>query len=137
MNLGNCPRCGKLFAMNFRNICQECSKLIENEYQLCSDYLREQRGATMSELSEATNVSIRQITKFIREGRISVIDAPNLSYPCEVCSTTFIQEGNMCTPCRTRLTKELNQSLKDGQSRKVSDLNGKGAYSAINNYNNK
>lgn len=136
MNLGNCPKCGKLFAMNFRDMCQECSKGIENEYHLCSDYLREQKGATMAELSEATNVTIRQITKFIREGRISVIDAPNLSYPCEVCSTTFIQEGNMCPSCKARLTKELNQSLRDGQAKKDTDMNGKGAYSAINKYNN-
>ena len=135
MNLGNCPRCGKLFAMNFRDICPDCSKAIEGEYQKCSDYLREHRGATMTELSEVTSVTIRQITKFIREGRISVIDAPNLSYPCEVCGTTFIQESNMCPSCRTRLTKELNQSVKDGQGRNDNDSSRQGAYRAIDKYN--
>ncbi|AOZ93232.1 TIGR03826 family flagellar region protein [Paenibacillus crassostreae] len=133
MNLGNCPRCGKLFAMNFRDICPECTKAIEGEYQLCSDFLRDHRGATMTELSEETGVAIRQITKFIREGRISVIDAPNLSYPCEVCGTAFIQEGNMCNSCRTRLTKELSNSVKNEQAREDRD-NHKAAYSALDKY---
>jgi flagellar operon protein (TIGR03826 family) len=135
MNLGNCPICGKLFAMNFRDICPECSKVIENEYQLCSDFLRKNRGATMTELSEVTGVTTRQITKFIREGRISVIDAPNLSYPCEVCGTTYIQEGNMCPACRTRLTNELNQSVRDEQTKKDNDASQKSVYAAIDKYN--
>ncbi|OAB42930.1 flagellar protein [Paenibacillus glacialis] len=136
MNLGNCPRCGKLFAMNFRDICPDCTKGIELEYQKCAEYLRENRGSTMEDLSEATEVTTRQIIKFIREGRISVIDAPNLNYPCEVCGTTFISESNMCISCRTRLTKEFSQSIKDGQARKEADMHGKGAYSAVNKYNN-
>ncbi|WP_438348841.1 TIGR03826 family flagellar region protein [Paenibacillus sp. FA6] len=136
MNLGNCPRCGKLFAMNFRDICPDCAKGIETEYQKCSDYLREHRGTSMTELSEVTGVTVRQITKFIREGRISVIDAPNLSYPCEVCGTTFIQESNMCVSCRNRLTKELNQSVRDEQVNRDSNSNRKAAYSALDKYNN-
>lgn len=112
MNLGNCPRCGKLYALNFRDMCSDCLKDIEVEYQECAQFLREQKGATIHEVSEATGVSIRQITKFIREGRISIANAPNLSYPCEVCGT-LIRESNMCESCRTRLTKELRSVTDD------------------------
>ena len=115
MNLGNCPRCGKLYALNFRDMCSDCLKGIEVEYQDCAQYLRESKGATIHEVSEATGVSIRQITKFIREGRISIANAPNLSYPCEVCGT-LIRESNMCESCRTRLTKELRSAAVDDQS---------------------
>ena len=68
MNLGNCPRCGKLYALNFRDVCSNCIKEIELEYQACVDYLREQKGANIQELSDATEVSIKQITRFIRGG---------------------------------------------------------------------
>ncbi|MHA0856230.1 flagellar protein [Paenibacillus sp. CMAA1364] len=135
MNLINCPKCGKLFTMTFRDICSDCTKKIEAEYQLCSDHLRVNRGISMTELSEVTGVTVRQITKFIREGRISVIDAPNLSYPCEVCATAFIQEGNMCASCRQRLTKEMNQSARDQQVNRTNENSRSSAYSALDKYN--
>lgn len=122
--------------MGLRDICQACVKETEQEYEKCAKYLRENRGATMHELSEATEVSFRQITKFIREGRISIIDAPNLHYPCEVCGTTMIREGNMCEPCRTRLTRELNQAVREEQFKKdTAEARGKNTYSVVDKFN--
>ncbi|AJY74520.1 TIGR03826 family flagellar region protein [Paenibacillus beijingensis] len=108
MNLDNCPRCGKLFAKNFRDICPSCMREIDKEYESCAEFLRKNRGAIIYEVSEHTNVSIRQITRFIREGRISLIEAYNLGYPCEVCGD-MIRENNMCNSCRSRLIKEVNR----------------------------
>ena len=136
MNLGNCPRCDKLYAMGLRDICQACIKETDQEYDKCAKYLRENRGATMHELSEATEVSLRQITKFVREGRISVIDAPNLHYPCEVCGSNMIREGNMCDSCRSRLTKELNQAVREEQFKKdTADMRRKDTYSVVDKFN--
>ena len=104
MNVGNCPRCGKLFAKGIRDVCPACLRDIDQEYQRCAEYLRENKGAIITELSDATGVSIRQITKFIREGRISIVNAPNLSYPCESCGT-LIRDNHLCDECRIRLTK--------------------------------
>lgn len=109
MELDNCPRCGKLFAKNFREVCPACIKVIDQEYQTCADYLRKNRGTTINELSDETGITIKQITKFIREGRISLIDAPNLSYPCEACGT-LIRDGNMCLDCKTRLLADVKKS---------------------------
>ncbi|WP_036708327.1 flagellar protein [Paenibacillus pinihumi] len=114
MNLGNCPRCGKLYQLNLRNLCPACIKEIDKQYELCSDTLRKTPGLSINELSEETGVSTKQITKFIREGRISIINAPNMSYPCEVCGT-LIRENNICNDCRQRLVKDVN-SVK-GQGR--------------------
>jgi flagellar operon protein (TIGR03826 family) len=114
MDLDNCPRCGKLFAKNFREVCPACIKQIDLEYQVCSEFLRKNRGATITEVSESTDVSVKQITKFIREGRISLIGAPNLSYPCEVCGT-LIRENSMCINCRSRLVQEVNKTKEQQQ----------------------
>ncbi|GIP28711.1 hypothetical protein J23TS9_38410 [Paenibacillus sp. J23TS9] len=136
MNLANCPRCGRLFAANFRDMCPNCIKDIEHEYEICVQYLREEKGATIQELSEATEVSIKQITRFIREGRISVMNAPNLMYPCEVCGT-LIREGHMCDSCRARLTKELTQAAQDDTNKEQGTRRqGEGAYRAIDKFHN-
>ncbi|KEO78608.1 MULTISPECIES: TIGR03826 family flagellar region protein [Paenibacillus] len=130
MNLDNCPRCGKLFIMNVRGICQNCIKEIEIEYERCVKHIRENKGIHMHELSEATEVSVKQITTFIREGRISIANAPNMTYPCEVCGIP-IREGHMCDSCRTRLTKDLHQAVRESSNQDQSNNMGSGTYSAI------
>ncbi|MBD2845838.1 flagellar protein [Paenibacillus sp. IB182496] len=109
MSLDNCPRCGKLYANNFRDICPACIKEIDEEYTRCSDYLRKNKGATLQELSEGTNVTIRQIHRFIREGRISIMEGPNLTYACESCGKA-IREGSMCMECRGRFAKQFKDA---------------------------
>ncbi|GAV12428.1 flagellar protein [Paenibacillus sp. chi10] len=130
MELSNCLRCGVLFAKAFRDLCPNCLKEIEQEYERCAAYLREARQATMHELSEATEVSVRQITRFIKEGRISIYQAPNLTYECEICSQP-IREGNMCESCRTRLVKELTQTVVGTDEKKEASRMGDGAYRVI------
>jgi len=115
VSLDNCPRCGRLYTKNVREMCPACIKELDQKYELCADYLRQNRGATIYELSEATEVSIAQITRFIREGRISLMDAPNMGYPCETCSN-LIREGNLCESCRSRLIKDINKLNLDDKS---------------------
>lgn len=109
MSLGqidNCPQCGSLYVKNFKEVCPACMKGIEMQYEKCSKYLRENRKSNLQELHEATEVPYKQIIKFIKEGRISLYDMPNLSYPCEVCGS-MIREQTMCDSCRKRLAKDI------------------------------
>lgn len=112
MNVANCPRCGKIFVKGFAEVCPNCVKDLELQYEKCLKYLRENRGTTIADLSEATGVAIKQITKFIREGRISIIHAPNMSYPCEVCGF-LIRENTICESCRMKLVKDVRNSEED------------------------
>lgn len=116
--------------MNVRGICQNCIKEIEVEYEHCVKHIRENKGIHMHELSEATGVSVKQITTFIREGRISIANAPNMTYPCEVCGIP-IRDGHMCDSCRTRLTKDLNQAIRESSNQDQSNNMGSGTYSAM------
>lgn len=138
MNLDNCPRCGKLFAKNFRDVCPSCMRDIDKEYELCANFLREFRGSIITEVSDATGVSIKQITKFIREGRISILNAPNMSYPCESCGT-LIREHQLCDNCRFRIEKDKKQMFQD-ISRKEdlkSAYNPTGVYKGLEKYKDK
>jgi flagellar operon protein (TIGR03826 family) len=119
LNIANCPRCGKVYARGIREVCNACFNLVEEEYNSCTKYLRDNKGATISELSDETGVTIRQITKFIREGRISLYNAPNLSYPCESCGN-LIREGAICDVCRTRLNSDVRR-VQDEDARRLAE----------------
>lgn len=114
LRIANCPKCGKVFTKTFGDVCPECQKEVERQYELCAKYLRENRKATIHELSEDTGVSIPQITKFIREGRISLHDNPNLGYPCSTCGT-IIRQGTVCKSCQESITREIAAVQEDDQ----------------------
>ncbi|GGF87559.1 hypothetical protein GCM10010912_36090 [Paenibacillus albidus] len=130
MNLDNCQRCGRLYVKNLMELCQPCIKELEHEYEICVNYLRENRGTNIQELSDATEISIKEITRFIREGRISIANAPNMMYPCEVCGT-LIREGHMCDSCRSRLRKDLTNAAKESAATDTSKRSTEGAYRAL------
>ncbi|KGE20405.1 TIGR03826 family flagellar region protein [Paenibacillus wynnii] len=130
MNLDNCPRCGRLYLKNIMDMCQVCVKDLEHQYEICVKYLRENKGTNIQELSDATDISIKEITRFIREGRISIAGAPNMMYPCEVCGT-LIRDGHMCENCRTRLRKDFSTAIKESASAKEVKKDNAGAYRAI------
>ncbi len=114
-HIDNCPRCGRIFVKGIKDVCPACVKEIDQMYDKCLEYLRDNRGTNIANLSEETGVSIKQITRFIREGRISLMDAPNMSYPCDVCGI-LIREGTICDSCRQRLSRDVNR-IKEDQRR--------------------
>lgn len=116
LNVANCPRCGRIFVKNPHGVCPACVKEIDLQYEACVKYLRDNRGCNIQELSDATEVPYRQIVKFIRDGRISIMNAPNMSYPCESCGT-LIREGTICEPCRQRLSKDIRHVTEDDKRR--------------------
>ena len=116
MNVDNCPRCGKLYVRNFKNICPACMKDMDAQCEKCINYLKENRGCTIQELSEAPEVPVNQIIRFIHEGRISIANSPNISYGCEVCGAP-IRSHTMCEACRQKLSKKIaEERLKQKKS---------------------
>lgn len=120
--LDNCPRCGGLFVRGVRDICQACYLKEEEEYQQVSSYLRksENKKATIYEVSDATGVSVKQITRFIRQKRITLTDLPNLGYPCESCGQ-ITAEGQLCVHCRQAFVQRVDRELKEDQSQRERD----------------
>jgi len=119
LNVENCPRCGRIYVKNIKEMCPNCVKEMELQYEKCVKYLRENRGCTIQELSDATEVPVKQIARFIREGRISLANHPNMSIACEVCGVP-IRENTMCENCRQRLARDLN-SLRNDTNRKAEE----------------
>jgi flagellar operon protein (TIGR03826 family) len=106
--LANCPICGKLFVKGVRTVCPDCFKEEEEAFEKVYSYIRqkENRMATIPEVSEATGVDEDLIIKFVKEKRIQTVNFPNLFYGCERCGKP-IQEGKICSDCRVEIRKEL------------------------------
>lgn len=119
--LGNCPKCGKLF-LRTKGLCEDCYQKQEDDYLTVSAYLREHPRISIQELSDATKVSVDQIRQFIWAKRILVTYFPNLSYPCKICGN-MIRTGKACPSCTDTINKLANQVKKDDGD-KSQDRNG-------------
>lgn len=108
--LKNCPRCNKIFVKNLRDVCQDCFKIEEEDFQAVYQFVRkrENRQASMLEVEEETGVKESVIVKFIKQGRLQVYSFPNLAYPCESCKK-MIREGRICGECKSNITNGLNR----------------------------
>src|SRR5690606_25191780 len=95
-----------------------CLKEVDQQLLKCIEYLRENKGCTLQQLSEATGVPTRTIIRFIRDGRIATMSSPNLATPCEHCGEPAIG-SNLCDPCRRKLSQDIQQMKSQAQQKKT------------------
>jgi len=72
-----CRECGRIFATLPRGVCASCLDRREGDFRLVRDWLRDNSGASIPVVSEATGVDEGVIVRFIREGRIEIVDPAN------------------------------------------------------------
>lgn len=121
--LSNCPRCDTLFMKSaFQPICRECKKEEDSQFHIVREFIRkkENRTATLAEVTENTGVPEKRITQFVREGRLLVSQMPNFGYPCDQCGKA-IQKGKICEACQKNLQNDLKQVEQSEKNKKNSE----------------
>lgn len=122
----NCPMCGRLFSDTGTHVCQSCYRKVQEKEMEVVNYVRDNPGATVSDIMEATEAPDSMIKRMIREGRFEQIGV-KMSYPCEKCGAPIIS-GKLCSRCQENMHKELQKQAsaivaarqkaqKSGQSR--------------------
>lgn len=107
----NCPRCGKIFSYLGRPICNQCIEKEENEFKVVKDYVYDNPGATISEVSQETGVTVEKIMRFLREERLEIkAENSNLILECERCGRA-INSGRFCENCKGSINKEFRREF--------------------------
>lgn len=124
MDVRNCSRCGKIYAYDGFNICISCRRKEEEDFKKVKDYIYENPGANISEVSEETGIETRKIIEFLRQGRLEVLDEHNMLLSCERCGVS-IRTGRFCGKCTIEMEREFKQSIGGGNKSKLKQT-GKG-----------
>ncbi|HHU70177.1 MAG TPA: MerR family transcriptional regulator [Thermoanaerobacterales bacterium] len=115
MDLRNCPICGKLFVFMTRNMCPDCIKKEDEEFDLVREYINEHAEATIDEVSEATGIPPSKILKFLKEGRLMISpNNINIVLRCEMCDEPILT-GRYCKKCAEEFAKGLKGSAYRGE----------------------
>ncbi|NLY42399.1 MAG: MerR family transcriptional regulator [Clostridiaceae bacterium] len=113
MNMKNCARCGKLFThIAGPPLCVKCREEDEKDFKKVKEYLYEHRGATVTEVATDLDIPVARLKRFIKEGRLEVIEDSNLLIQCERCGIS-IKSGRYCDRCTIELTKELKKAANE------------------------
>ena len=97
MEIRNCRACGRMFSYieGGSFLCPACQAELEDKFQVAKKYIRENVGASIQEVAEAADVSVKQIEKWIREERL------------EKCGR-MIRSGRFCDSCKASMASNFS-----------------------------
>ncbi len=98
MSIRNCPECGRLYLDTGSDLCPECVREEDRQFDLVKEYLEEHPNAVVDEVSEMTGVAKERIVKFLRVGRLTQGSVQGFVLRCEVCGAV-IETGRLCRRC--------------------------------------
>ncbi|HEX3027936.1 MAG TPA: MerR family transcriptional regulator [Clostridia bacterium] len=110
-DIRNCRRCGKIFNyIGGAPICPVCKDQDEEDFKRVKEFLYKYPGASMTEVSTALDISVEQITKYLKDGRLEIInDEGNLILECESCGKA-IKTGRFCNECANGLANDFKST---------------------------
>lgn len=103
-----CKNCKKLFQTFGSNICPVCVEEMEKNFEKVKDYLYNNPGANVVDITKATEVQEKTVLYYLKEGRLS-IDGVESGLTCEKCKKP-ISSGRYCKECQTELESKLFKS---------------------------
>ena len=105
MRISNCKRCGKLFTSETNLVCMSCIEEEEEVFGKIKEFLIENPLATVFHVSTSLNISINTIKRYLREGRLEIIQRENQNnvfLTCKSCGLS-ISSGYYCESCATSI----------------------------------
>lgn len=119
----NCRKCGKIYNyIGGSPICPVCRQLEEEEFKRVKDYLYDNPGASITQVSTELDISIELIKRFLKEGRLEIVgECANMVLECEICGKS-INSGRYCPECE----RELSNGLKSTASQLSQQLGAQG-----------
>jgi flagellar operon protein (TIGR03826 family) len=112
MDIRNCKRCGKVFNFVGSAVCAECAQREQEDFAKVREYLFGHPNSTTLEVTKATGVDPKVISRLLREGRlladnIQVSDGEELR--CEKCGQA-ISRGRFCEKCVGEMKNEFQKT---------------------------
>ncbi len=114
----NCKHCGKIFNYNVgEKICTECRQQLADDFQKTKNYLRANPNSSISDVSQACDVTVAQIKNWVRQERLVFSGDSAVGIECMGCGRN-INTGKYCDECKNMLLKGLTPTKKKESPKK-------------------
>lgn len=115
MDVRNCRICGRLYNYiggSYRNMCPNCVKALEEKFQDVKIYINDNPTASISQIAQDCEVSVKQIEQWVREERLYFSDDSPIGIECEMCGAT-IKSGRYCEACKLTMATQLGSMYQN------------------------
>lgn len=119
MNVRNCRNCGRIF--NYLSgpiMCQHCREKMEERFQEVKEFIRQNPGVGIAEVSEACDVEPAQIRQWLREERLELTESSAIYLTCENCGAS-IRCGRFCEKCKNDVTAGFKTILNENRPKEM------------------
>ncbi len=115
MNVKNCRGCGRLFNyISGAFLCPACRDKMEEKFQIVREYIRENPGVGIQQVSEACDVETSQVNQWLREERLELTEGSPLMLTCMSCGS-LIRCGKYCEKCKANITNGFRSVMRGEQ----------------------
>ena len=107
MDVRTCKSCKRLF--NYLSgpvVCPSCVEKLEE------DFIRENPHSSLKEVSEAKEVSVKQLKNWVREERLRFADDSPVGIECMNCGA-MIKYGKYCEACKGKMINNLSHAVEE------------------------
>ena len=113
----NCRKCGKIFTyMGGSPICPACKQADEGDFKRIKEYLYDNPGAGLNQVSVELDISVEKIKRFLKDGRLEIVaEEGNMFLECESCGKS-IKSGRYCGDCERNLAANLKTTASQMKS---------------------
>ncbi len=108
MEVRSCRGCGKLY--NYLGpstpACPACMAAMEEKFQICKEYIRDNPGANIQQVAEETETSVKMIKQWVREERLTFSEGSVVGIECESCGASILT-GRYCPACKFKMQQNF------------------------------
>lgn len=115
VKIQECKYCKKLFQSFGSNICPACVEEMEENFETVKEYIYNNPGENVVQISEGTGVPEKMVLYYLREGRLA-IEGADSSLTCEKCRKP-ISCGRFCRECQVILEGKLLKSYSESRQK--------------------
>ena len=109
MDVRTCKSCKRIFNyLSGPSICPACVEKLEEKFKEVKDYIRENPHASIQNVSEATEVSVKH---WVREERLKFSDDSPVGIECMNCGA-MIKFGKYCESCKSKMINNLSHAVE-------------------------
>ncbi|MCL2564440.1 MAG: MerR family transcriptional regulator [Defluviitaleaceae bacterium] len=137
MDFINCPRCGKVFRRLSVPICEDCVESEEKDFIRIKEFIADNPTSTLKEVAEGTDVSVKRLFKYLREGRLEIAGGlAGGEFTCEKCNKP-IATGRICSKCHLEMTSKVSELFGKDKDEKPKDSPANSGGSRMYTYDKK
>lgn len=114
-----CTICGRMFQITgLRAVCPDCFEKDMRDFNTIRDYLYIHPRAKVFEVANNLDIPVPVIKRYLREGRLEIIEKENQFLKCEKCGKP-ICSGTQCDNCLKEAAHGYKSSYAGSVSRKA------------------